>query len=337
MNLPPLQATENENRLKTLKNTYSKAGLTMFLGIVAVYAVQIILSVVLNYFIDVGTIEKGNIYVNLLLSFLPMYVVCFPVMFLLMKKLPAKVPSVEKMGEKRFIAFLVMCFPIMYAGNLVGNILSAILSGGQAENGLIDIISTLNPLTIITIVIIAPIFEELFFRKFIIDRTVKYGEKTAILFSGLCFGMFHMNLFQFFYAFGLGLIFGYIYVKTGKVIYSTIMHMIINFIGSVVSMLALSQLDMDKLQSLTESGEFTAEALDEILPGLMIYGIYFLVYMLLVCIGVALLIINRKKLVFMPSEEEVPAKAGIKLSLVNVGMILFMVVIVICMIINLIS
>ena len=82
MNLPPLQATENENRLKTLKNTYSKAGLTMFLGIVAVYAVQIILSVVLNYFIDVGTIEKGNIYVNLLLSFLPMYVVCFPVMFL---------------------------------------------------------------------------------------------------------------------------------------------------------------------------------------------------------------------------------------------------------------
>lgn len=230
-----------------------------------------------------------------------------------------------------------MCFPIMYAGNLVGNILSAVLSGGKAENGLIDIISTLNPLSILVVVVIGPVFEELFFRKYIIDRTVKYGEKTAILFSGLCFGMFHMNLFQFFYAFGLGLIFGYIYVRTGKVIYSTIMHMIINFIGSVVSVLAMSQLDMDQLQALTESGEFTAEAMDEILPGLMIYGIYLGIYMLLVCIGIALLIINRKKLVIRPTEEEVPAKEGIKLSLVNVGVILFTVVVIIFMIISLIS
>ena len=282
-------------------------------------------------------IEKGNIYVNLLVSFLPMYVVCFPLMFLLMKNLPVRAPSAEKLGGKRFIALLVMCFPIMYAGNLVGNILSAVLSGGKAENGLIDIISTLNPLSILVVVVIGPVLEELFFRKYIIDRTVKYGEKTAILFSGLCFGMFHMNLFQFFYAFGLGLIFGYIYVRTGKVIYSTIMHMIINFIGSVVSVLAMSQLDMDQLQALTESGEFTAEAMDEILPGLMIYGIYLGIYMLLVCIGIALLIINRKKLVIRPTEEEVPAKEGIKLSLVNVGVILFTVVVIIFMIISLIS
>lgn len=336
MNLPPLQVQENENRLKTLKNTYSKAGLTVFVSIVAVSAVQILLTYLRNYFIDQGMIDKENINVNLLITFLPMYVVCFPLMFLMMKKLPATAPSEEKLGGKRFFALLAMCFPVMFAGNLVGNLLSGLFSGGQATNGLMNMMSTLNPITILFVVGFAPVFEELFFRKYLINRTVKYGEKTAILFSGLCFGMFHLNLFQFFYAFGLGLIFAYIYVRTGKVIYSIIMHMLINLNGSVISVLAVSQLDTDKLQAVTESGKFTGEAMEEILPGLMIYGIYLVVYMLLVCIGIVLLIINRKKLLIKPTEEEVPAKEGIKLSLINVGMILFTVLTVIMIVLNLI-
>lgn len=72
----------------------------MFLGIVAVSVVQIILSIVVKYFVDQGMIEKGNIYVNLLLSFLPMYVVCFPLMFLLMKNLPVRAPPQKNWAEK---------------------------------------------------------------------------------------------------------------------------------------------------------------------------------------------------------------------------------------------
>ena len=44
-----------------------------------------------------------------------------------------------------------------------------------------------------------------------------------------------MNLFQFFYAFLLGLMFGYVYTRTSKLRYSTAMHMIINFNGGVLA------------------------------------------------------------------------------------------------------
>ena len=80
---------------------------------------------------------------------------------------------------------------------------------------------------VVFLVILGPIFEEWMFRKQLIDHTRKYGEKTAILLSGLAFGLFHMNLFQFFYAFLLGVMFGYIYMRTSKLRYSTAMHMII--------------------------------------------------------------------------------------------------------------
>ena len=49
------------------------------------------------------------------------------------------------------------------------------------------------------------------------------------------FGLFHLNLFQFFYAFGLGLMFGYVYMRTSQLRYSIVMHMIINFNGSVLA------------------------------------------------------------------------------------------------------
>ena len=70
--------------------------------------------------------------------------------------------------------------------------------------------------TLFFLVIVGPIFEEWLFRKQLIDHTRKYGEKTAILLSGLAFGLFHMNLFQFFYAFLLGLMFGYVYTRTSS-------------------------------------------------------------------------------------------------------------------------
>ena len=92
-----------------------------------------------------------------------------------------------------------------------------------------------NIWNVVFLVILGPIFEEWMFRKQLIDHTRKYGEKTAILLSGLAFGLFHMNLFQFFYAFLLGVMFGYIYMRTSKLRYSTAMHMIINFNGAVDS------------------------------------------------------------------------------------------------------
>ena len=48
------------------------------------------------------------------------------------------------------------------------------------------------------------------------------------------FGIIHGNLYQFFYAFGLGALMGYVYCTYGKIIYPIIIHVVINTIGSIV-------------------------------------------------------------------------------------------------------
>ena len=42
------------------------------------------------------------------------------------------------------------------------------------------------------------------FRKLLIDRIVPFGQRVAVVVSGLAFGLFHGNFYQFFYAFSLG-------------------------------------------------------------------------------------------------------------------------------------
>ena len=51
---------------------------------------------------------------------------------------------------------------------------------------------------LLTTVIMAPVVEELFFRKLVMDRLLGYGQKTAIIISGIMFGMAHGNFSQFF-------------------------------------------------------------------------------------------------------------------------------------------
>ena len=63
---------------------------------------------------------------------------------------------------------------------------------------------------IIALAVVPAIFEELFFRKALIDFTLPYGRNFALLFSSLLFGILHMNLSQGIFAFIIGLIFGII-------------------------------------------------------------------------------------------------------------------------------
>ena len=106
----------------------------------------------------------------------------------------------------------------MYIGNLIGTGLSGVIGGffgKTSTNNLAELITNADMTgTIIFVVILGPIMEEIVFRKILIDKTVKFGERNAMMLSALMFGLFHMNLFQFFYAFSIGLIFAYVYIKS---------------------------------------------------------------------------------------------------------------------------
>ena len=267
-----------------------------------------------------------------LLSFLPMYCIAIPVGLLIMRGVPAQKDPGKHLSPGGFWKYLLMCFPILVGVNLLGSWLAEAVSGGMAENPLESLASDVNVLNIVFTVILAPILEELVFRQNLIDRTAAYGEKTAVLFSALCFGMFHMNLYQFFYAFGIGVILGYVYLRTRDPRYSIGMHMIINFLGGVAApwlSAKVQSLDPDLLENM-QNLDFMMKVygpeMQKALAWMGAFALYLLVYLGFAIAGLVLLIQNWHGAMFLPAAEELPREIRGKTVYGNVGMILFFVV-----------
>lgn len=307
----------NEQQLQARKD-FSRTGFALLaMGITVV-----ILQILLGFLVLEGTPIGDAEWMIWLLTFAPMYLVAMPVGIALLKRIPTDPHPKEKIGIKRFFVLFLMCMPIMYGGNIIGTVLSSLLSGGTAENALMDYVMG-NPLySILVMVILAPVLEEYIFRKLLIDRLSKYGELTAMLFSATVFGLFHMNFFQFFYAFGLGLLFAYIYTRTRNLLYPVLLHMIINFQGSVLAPWLLSSVDLELITA-PESGAAATEDILGILPGLLAYTLYSNALLAAVIAGLVLLIVNWKKRQILPAAPELPFRPACKAAYINWGMVLF--------------
>ena len=159
-----------------------------------------------------------------------------PFMLLTLSKIKCDKPVKTKISIKKLLLFFTMAFAAMYGGVIIGRVVDAIIGGflGASSDALVS--GTLEgvPLWIIIIFtcVFPGIFEELIFRKLIIDKTREFGLYASVLFSGFTFGIFHGNFEQFFYALLVGTLFAYIYAKSGKIIYTIILHIALNFFGS---------------------------------------------------------------------------------------------------------
>lgn len=77
--------------------------------------------------------------------------------------------------------------------------------------------------------IVAPIFEEVICRGYVLQRLSKrYSNNIAIFLSALFFGIMHMNVVQGPDAFIIGLVFGAIYLRTNSLIPGIFLHFINN-------------------------------------------------------------------------------------------------------------
>src|SRR5665648_973796 len=87
----------------------------------------------------------------------------------------------------------------------------------------------------ITVVIMAPILEELILRGVILDGFLKfYNPRKAILLSAFLFGLFHLNPWQFVPAFIGGLYLGWIYCRTKSIIPCIVIHSINNLTAFLI-------------------------------------------------------------------------------------------------------
>ena len=89
---------------------------------------------------------------------------------------------------------------------------------------------------LLLIAILPAIAEEFFFRGIVLNSfKKKYGAFVGIVASALIFGIYHMNWLQGINAFILGLALGYIYVKTGSIFATMLIHFMNNAYGVLAS------------------------------------------------------------------------------------------------------
>ena len=261
----------------------------------------------------------------LLASSGPLYVVAMPLSMLAFTRVPVIRTRQYPMKAGEFIQIFVMCIPVMFLGNMIGNILSAGATDGQATNRINDVILGSDwRVNALFIGLLAPVCEEWIFRKEIISRLRRYGEKTAIIFSALAFALFHMNVFQFFYAFGLGLMFGYVYTRTSRLRYSVAMHMLINLNGSVLAPLVIQQIDPRILDGTVSEAEIMRMAEAGNMGDMGIMMLYGTVMLGLCIAGIVLLITKRKSWEFYLAPEELPAGLKIRTAYANPGVIAYL-------------
>ncbi len=229
-------------------------------------------------------------------------------------------PKPEWQREPVSFKTLVQIFLMMYAISSVINQIGLAITktapaGGNSQLDLLaKMQSTKLPVAIAIPVVIGPILEELIFRKLMLDRTKHYGEKTAIIFSALCFGLFHGNLTQFLYASVVELFLGYVYCKTGKVLYTMIMHMLLNGTSTVILLL------LPLFEQEDTSG--AAISLIVLLLVLLVLGV-----MTIVGFIQFFLWIKRKKFVFDESMPDfIPQNEVLKTVYLNPGVILLFIV-----------
>ncbi len=109
------------------------------------------------------------------------------------------------------------------------------------EDNLSDVFSGLsnNVLGILTLAVLAPLLEEVLFRGAIQGMLMRFFGRPwpAIIVAALIFGVFHMNPVQIVYATLLGIIFGWIYYRTGSLLSVIVGHVLNNSLAVVTTLL----------------------------------------------------------------------------------------------------
>ncbi len=82
---------------------------------------------------------------------------------------------------------------------------------------------------VLTTAVFPAIFEELTYRGIVFSNLRNKSITKACVFTGLLFGMAHLNGEQFFYAFFMGAVLSYFVYKTGSILSSIVSHFTINF------------------------------------------------------------------------------------------------------------
>ncbi len=158
--------------------------------------------------------------------------------------------------DKRVLGFVwVLAIPIVIFLKISCGIQDYLVSTPEF---LIEILkkASFGGVEFFSIVLVAPIFEELFFRGIILNSLERrYSGRIALIFSSILFSVYHLVPYQMIYAFFIGIFLGWIYKKSGSLKLSIFCHFVMNFSSLVIIwifQLAGEELPLNEAASLSD-------------------------------------------------------------------------------------
>ena len=232
----------------------------------------------------------------LIMTVVVSYFCAFPLLALSSRKLPKMVIAQRNMGAGVFFACVAMTAGLAMIGTLIGSPIHTALTK-PFTNGeeTYDVAKIVLETTLwergLVVGVLAPIFEELLFRKILIDRTIGYGQSMSIVLSGVMFGLFHGNFQQFFFATLIGMLFALVYIRTGRIRYTIFLHMAVNLTTSVVTV-SFAQ----KILPYMEDIDSYADLPSDVMPYFFLFSMWIMFLIFVAILGVIFLIVWHKRL-----------------------------------------
>lgn len=222
------------NTLSTPKKKYPGIGGAIGLLLFSIMMQVVLLLGVLLF----DFVTKKSVDISIIANSLPVFVASYIITFggtILFGWFLSKSRFKEVFPFTRFPAALIPAFIPLLLGLaiLLFEIMAVVTHIKPVSSWLIDLMKRLMEqsivLALLTGGIIGPFLEELLFRGIMMRGFLdRYKPWQAVLYSSLLFGILHLNIWQFFSAFLLGLFLGWLYTQTRSLWPCFILHAIHN-------------------------------------------------------------------------------------------------------------
>lgn len=217
------------------------------------------------------------------------------------------IPSTKPTQKPLQLPQILLCFLLQFSALLLIALINMLghLTGSPASTQM----QPVNLMSIVLLLLLAPLLEEFVFRKILADRLLIYGEGLFILASSFFFAVIHgfpLGIPQMIYTFCLGMIWSYAYVMSGNIWIPILLHSLSNAFGSVFLSLA--------------------NEADLLIP-------YTLAMMILGILGIVLLVKYRKRIV-VDGKNFLVNQLTVQQLLLNRGTIFFIIVSLVAMIVK---
>lgn len=284
------------DKMPGFKSVCMRLGLMM----IVVFTARGICSVLLSLLAEsLDSAETAGYIVETLISLVFLYVI--PIIFAcLILKMPSGGMCGRIYAKPKYFAESMGMLPAFYGAAIMTNFITMLISQLFVNTDLEKSFNTVNEITVdntlnavilfIQLVVIAPLFEEFWFRGVVMESLRPYGNGFAIFVSALLFGMTHANFQQFFYATVLGIGLGYIAVSTGSIIPTMIMHAVFNGISGTMLLFMSAPSVQDYFLASMKGEELERDAV------VIIFEIFVLLVIVLMIVGVFMAIAKLRKI-----------------------------------------